>query len=61
MEPDLSLLPLFVLFSTFCFLASNSKESILADPKKCFDLKTFILLLQESSLLPLEQERETSP
>lgn len=61
MEPDLSLLSLFVLFSIFCFLLSNSKGSVFADPNKCFYFKTFILLLQESSLLPLEQERETSP
>lgn len=36
MESDLSLLPLFVLFSIFCFLMSNSKGSALADPNKCF-------------------------
>lgn len=59
MEPDLSLLSLFVLFSIFCFLVSNSKGSVLADPNKCFYFKTVILLLQESSLLPLERERET--
>lgn len=58
MESDLSL-PLFVLFSTFCSLVSNSKGSVLADPNKCFYIKTFILLLQESSLFPLEKERET--
>lgn len=53
--------PLFVLFPTFCFLVSNSKGSALADPNKCSYFKIFILLLQESSLLPLQQEEETSP
>lgn len=58
-ESDLILLPLFVLFSKFCSLLSNSKESVLADPNTRFYFKTFIPLLQESLLLHLEQQRET--
>lgn len=58
MEPDLSLLHYLCFFPTFCFFVANSKGSVLADPNKCFYFKTFILLLQESSLLPLEQEKE---
>lgn len=40
MESDLILLPLFVLYSKFYSLLSNSKESVLADPNTRFYLKT---------------------
>lgn len=59
MESDLILLLLFVLYSKFYSLLSNSKESVLADPNTHFYFKIFIPLLQESFLLHLEQQRET--
>lgn len=59
MESDLILL-LFVLYSKFYSLFQLKRVCVLADPNIHFDFKTFIPLLQESFLLHLEQQMETS-
>lgn len=61
MESDLILLPLFVLYSEFYSLSSNSKESVLADPNTCFYFKTYSIASRKLFVAFRATKGDTSP